>query len=58
LTEAAKVDEAEEDDDMDGFQSDDEDEGDGSDKEMGLDEEDGDDADNEQLKRLAAQVSD
>jgi len=43
---------------MEGFRSDDEDEGDGSDKEMGVDEEDGDDADNEQLKRLAAQVSD
>lgn len=56
VAEAAKADEAEADDDMDGFQSDDEDEGDGSDKEMGLDEEDGDDADNEQLKRLAAQA--
>lgn len=56
VAEAAKEDEAEDDDDMDGFQSDDEDEGDGSDKEMGVDDDEADDADNVQLKRLAAQA--
>lgn len=54
-TEAAKEEEAEDDDDMDGFQTDDEDDGDGSDKEMG-DTEDGDEADSVRLKQLAAQV--
>lgn len=58
MTEAVKEDEAEDDDDMDGFQSDDEDEGEGSDKEMGVDEDEGDDADSNHLNRLAARVSD
>ena len=53
--EAAKEEEAEDDDDMDGFQTDD-DNGDGSDKEMGVDAEDGDEADSIRLQKLAAQV--
>lgn len=56
--EAAKEEEAEDDDDgMDGFQTDDEDDdGDGSDKEMGVDTEDGDEADSVRLQKLAEQV--
>lgn len=55
--EAAKEEEAEEDDDMDGFQTDEDDiDGDGSDKEMGIDAEDGDEADSIKLQKLAAQV--
>ncbi|XVF84412.1 hypothetical protein PTKIN_Ptkin17bG0035100 [Pterospermum kingtungense] len=54
VAEAAKEEEAEDDDDMDGFQSDDED--DGSDKDMGVDAEDGDEADNIRLQKLAAQM--
>ncbi|XP_074271177.1 importin beta-like SAD2 isoform X2 [Silene latifolia] len=55
---AAKENEAEDLDDMDGFQSDDEDEEDGSDKEMGVDDDDdeGDGADSKHLSRLAAQA--
>ncbi|XP_031375636.1 importin beta-like SAD2 isoform X2 [Punica granatum] len=57
VAEAAKVAEAEDDDDMDGFQTDDEDEDvDGSDKEMGFDAEDGDEADSIRLQKLAAQA--
>ncbi|GAB2272657.1 secondary alcohol dehydrogenase (SADH2) [Dionaea muscipula] len=57
LAEAAKDDEAEDDDDMGGFQIDDEYDGDdGSDKEMGGEEEDGDEADNIRLQKLAAQA--
>ncbi|KAH9783928.1 Importin beta-like SAD2 [Citrus sinensis] len=56
VAEAAKDEEAEDDDDMDGFQTDDEDDdGDGSDKEMGVDAEDGDEADSIRLQKLAAQ---
>ncbi|XWS35270.1 hypothetical protein CRYUN_Cryun21dG0111700 [Craigia yunnanensis] len=55
VAEAAKEEEAEDDDDMDGFQTDD-DEGDGSDKEMGFDAEDGDEADSIRLQKLAAQA--
>jgi hypothetical protein len=55
--EAAKEEEAEDDDDMDGFQTDDEeDDGEGSDKEMGVDTEDGDEADSIRLQKLAEQV--
>ncbi|GAB2295813.1 secondary alcohol dehydrogenase (SADH2) [Dionaea muscipula] len=58
VAEAAKEDEAEDDDDMDGFQTDDEDDvGDGSDNEMGAEEEeDGDEADSIKLQKLAAQA--
>ncbi|XP_021733231.1 importin beta-like SAD2 [Chenopodium quinoa] len=57
VAEAAKEEEEAEDDDvMDGFDSDGEDEGDGSDKEMGVDEEEGDDADSNHLNRLAARA--
>ncbi|ESR56398.1 hypothetical protein CICLE_v100187402mg, partial [Citrus x clementina] len=57
VAEAAKDEEAEDDDDMDGFQTDDEDDdGDGSDKEMGVDAEDGDEADSIRLQKLAAQA--
>ncbi|XP_068332447.1 importin beta-like SAD2 [Pyrus communis] len=56
VAEAAKEEEPEDDDEMDGFQTDDDDEyGDGSDKEMGLDNEDGDEADSVKLQKLAAQ---
>lgn len=56
--EAAKEDEAEDDDDMHGLQTDeDDDEDDGSDKEMGVDAEEGDEADSTRLQKLAAQVS-
>lgn len=55
--EAAKEDEAEDDDDMNGLQTDeDDDEDDGSDKEMGDDAEEGDEADSTRLQKLAAQV--
>lgn len=57
FAEAAKEEEAEDDDDMDGFQTDGEDEDcNGSDKEMGGDAEDGDDADTITLRKLAEQV--
>jgi hypothetical protein len=57
VAEAAKEEEYEDEDDMDGFQTDDdEDNGDGSDKEMGLDAEDGDEADSKRLRKLAAQA--
>lgn len=57
LAEAAKEEEPEDDDEMDGFPTDDDDEyGDGSDKEMGLDAEDGDEIDSVKLQKLAAQV--
>ncbi|XP_048333366.1 importin beta-like SAD2 [Ziziphus jujuba] len=56
VAEAAKEEEAEDDDEMDGFQTDDEDEDDGSDKEMGVDAEDGDEADSLRLQKLAAQA--
>ncbi|KAF7807445.1 importin beta-like SAD2 [Senna tora] len=57
VAEAAKEEEAEDDDEMDGFQTDDEDEdGNGSDKEMGVDAEDGDEADSEKLRKLAEQA--
>ena len=56
-TEAAKEEEeVEEDDDMDGYQSNEDDDGDGSDKEMGFDAEDGDEVDSIKLQKLAAQV--
>lgn len=55
-TEAEKEEAAEDDDDMDGFQTDDEDDGEGSDKDMGVDVEDGDEADSSRLQKLAAQV--
>ena len=56
-TEAAKEEEVEEDDEMDGYPSDeDDDDGDGSDKEMGFDGEDGDEVDSIKLQKLAAQV--
>ncbi|KAK4750955.1 hypothetical protein SAY87_004437 [Trapa incisa] len=55
VAEATKATEAEDDDDMDGFQTDDEDD-DGSDKEMGDESEDGDEASTMRLKRLAAQA--
>lgn len=55
--EAAKEDEAEDDDDMNGLQTDeDDDEDDESDKEMGDDAEEGDEADSTRLQKLAAQV--
>ncbi|RYQ79056.1 hypothetical protein Ahy_Scaffold8g108542 isoform C [Arachis hypogaea] len=55
--EAIKEEEAEDDDDMDGFQTDDEDEDvNGSDKEMGVDAEDGDEADSMTLRKLAEQL--
>ncbi|CAO2820514.1 unnamed protein product [Amaranthus hypochondriacus] len=54
VAEAAKEEDVEDDDDMDGFQSDDED--DGSDKEMGVDEDEGDEADSNHLSRLAARA--
>ncbi|KAG7990879.1 hypothetical protein I3843_02G047400 [Carya illinoinensis] len=54
---AAKEEEVEDDDDMDGFQTDDEeDDGDVSDKEMGVDTEDGDKADSIRLQKLAEQA--
>ncbi|CAK8540920.1 unnamed protein product [Lathyrus sativus] len=57
IAESAKEEEAEDDDDMDGFQTDDEDEdGSGFDKEMGVDGEDGDEADNITLRKLAEQA--
>lgn len=57
VAEAAKEEPAEDDDDMDGFQSDDEDDdGDGSDREMGDDAEDGDEADSIKLQKLTAQA--
>ncbi|KAF5465214.1 hypothetical protein F2P56_015241 [Juglans regia] len=57
VAEAAKEEEAEDDDDMDGFQTDDEeDDGDVSDKEMGVDTEDGDEADSIRLQKLAEQA--
>lgn len=57
FAEAAKEDEAEDDDDMDGFQTDDEDEdGNGFEKEMGVDADDGDEADTITLRKLAEQV--
>ena len=47
----------EEDDDMDGFQTDDADEDENeSDKEMGVDAEDGDEADSNKLRKLAEKV--
>ncbi|KAK8663420.1 hypothetical protein V6N13_083241 [Hibiscus sabdariffa] len=54
--EAAKEEEAEDDDGMDGFESDDDEDADGSDKEMGVDAEDGDEADSIRLQKLAAQA--
>ncbi|GMI64407.1 enhanced miRNA activity 1, SUPER SENSITIVE TO ABA AND DROUGHT2, UNARMED 9 [Hibiscus trionum] len=54
VAEAAKEEEAEDDDDMDGFRTDDDE--DGSDKEMGDDAEDGDEADSLRLQKLAAQA--
>ncbi|GMH22887.1 hypothetical protein Nepgr_024730 [Nepenthes gracilis] len=57
VAEAEKEGEAEDDDSMDGFQTDDEDDGgDVSDKEMGVDDEDGDEADSIKLKKLATQA--
>ncbi|XP_065865475.1 importin beta-like SAD2 [Euphorbia lathyris] len=56
VAEAAKEEEAEDDDDMDGFQTDDEDDAEGSDKDMGVDAEDGDEADSIRLQKLAAQA--
>ncbi|KAK2986662.1 hypothetical protein RJ640_010118 [Escallonia rubra] len=57
VAEAAKEEEAEDDDDMDGLQSDDEDDDvEGSDKEMGVDAEDGDEADSVRFQKLAAQA--
>ncbi|BAT83118.1 hypothetical protein LR48_Vigan03g009000 [Vigna angularis] len=57
VAEAAKEEQAEDDDDMDGFQTDDEDEdGSGFDKEMGVDADDGDDADTITLRKLAEQA--
>ncbi|KAL5542858.1 hypothetical protein UlMin_010568 [Ulmus minor] len=57
VAEAAKEEEAEDDDEMDGFQTDDEDEDDdGFEKEMGVDAEDGDEADSIKLQKLAAQA--
>ncbi|XP_030467372.2 importin beta-like SAD2 [Syzygium oleosum] len=56
IAEAEKEDEAEDDDEMDGFQTDDEDdEVDGS-EEMGVDAEDGDEADSIRFQKLAAQA--
>ncbi|KAK8663421.1 hypothetical protein V6N13_083241 [Hibiscus sabdariffa] len=56
VAEAAKEEEAEDDDGMDGFESDDDEDADGSDKEMGVDAEDGDEADSIRLQKLAAQA--
>ncbi|KAL4376405.1 hypothetical protein GQ457_02G042770 [Hibiscus cannabinus] len=56
VAEAAKEEEAEDDDGMDGFESDDDEDVDGSDKEMGVDAEDGDEADSIRLQKLAAQA--
>lgn len=57
VAEAAKEDEAEDDDDMNGLQTDeDDDEDDESDKEMGDDAEEGDEADSTRLQKLAAQA--
>ncbi|XP_047182998.1 importin beta-like SAD2, partial [Vigna umbellata] len=57
VAEAAKEEQAEDDDDMDGFQTDDEDEdGSGFDKEMGVDADDGDDADTITLRKWAEQA--
>ncbi|XP_023549155.1 importin beta-like SAD2 isoform X1 [Cucurbita pepo subsp. pepo] len=57
VAEAAKEEEVEEDDDMDGYPSEEDDEdGDGSDKEMGFDAEDGDEVDSIKLQKLAAQA--
>ncbi|GLT74887.1 hypothetical protein SLA2020_466520 [Shorea laevis] len=57
VAEAATEEDADADDDMNGFQTDDDDddEGDGFDKEMG-DDEDGDEADSLRLQKLAAQA--
>ncbi|KAM7484745.1 hypothetical protein LguiA_000754 [Lonicera macranthoides] len=58
VAEAAKQEDAEDDDDMDGLPTDDDDDDDidGSDKEMGVDAEDGDEADSLRLQKLAAQA--
>ncbi|KAK4258155.1 hypothetical protein QN277_007637 [Acacia crassicarpa] len=57
VAEAAKEEEVEEDDDMDGFQTDDADEDENeSDKEMGVDAEDGDEADSKKFRKLAEKV--
>ncbi|KAJ6956785.1 hypothetical protein NC652_007754 [Populus alba x Populus x berolinensis] len=56
LAEAAKEEEAEDLDEMDGFQTDDEDDDAESDKEMGVDAEDGDEAESIKLQKLAAQA--
>ncbi|CAN4120945.1 unnamed protein product [Withania somnifera] len=57
VAEAAKEDEAEDDDDMNELQTDEDDEDDdGSDKEMGDDTEEGDEADSTRLQKLAAQA--
>ncbi|KAJ8547024.1 hypothetical protein K7X08_010610 [Anisodus acutangulus] len=56
VAEAAKEDEAEDDDDMNGLQTDEDDDEDGSDKEMGDDAEEGDEADSIRLQKLAAQA--
>lgn len=56
LAEAAKEEDAEDDDEMDGFPTDDDDEVDGSDKDMGDDAEDGDEVDSLRLQKLAAQA--
>ncbi|CAL5391847.1 unnamed protein product [Camellia sinensis] len=53
VAEASLEEEAEDDDDMDGYGDDD---GNGSDKEMGIDAEDGDEADSITLQKLAAQA--
>nr|GLL41506.1 importin beta-like SAD2 [Ipomoea trifida] len=55
LAEAAKAEEAEDELEMDGFQSDDDE--DGSDREMADDDEDGDEAHSLKLQKLAAQAS-
>lgn len=58
IAEAAKQEEVEADDDMDGFQTDDEDEdGNGFDREMGIDAEDGDEADSGKLGKLSKQAT-
>ncbi|XP_059277351.1 importin beta-like SAD2 [Lycium ferocissimum] len=56
VAEAAKEDEAEDDDDMNGLQSDEDDDEEGSDKEMGDDVEEGDEAESIRLQKLAAQA--
>lgn len=53
-SEAEKAEEAQDEDDMNGFQSDDDE--DGSDREM-ADDDEGDDADSLKLQKLAAQVT-